>query len=224
MKKWVSKKGCWTKWGQWTQRSWRQVLIDTQVTSHWLLTSSSLVGVGWWRLGRFPSAVIEVGMRAQVWLPNCTLEDFAGHLQYFEGDIYKKQQFPLRDKLSRKERCCFPQRHSTPAACLPLSFCQQANLGKKDVVWHISLASYWTLHETVASCNKQSFRTLSFYPGCNSPAVTAPDDIVPLLTSCATTCISLSDGELCLFWSLPEASSCFLAHLLSFQLWSSLVC
>lgn len=192
------------------------------------LTSRSFTGVWRWRLGRFPSTIIEAGLQApQAWLPNCALADFAGDLQHFEGDIYKKQQLSLRDKLSRRERCCSPQRHITLAACLPLSFCQHANLGKKDMVWHTSLASCWTLDETVASCNEKSFRTFSFYPGCNNPAVTAPDHIVPLLFSCA---VPLRDGELVSIAnsaSRPPAvfSSCrhLCRHLLGFQLWLSLV-
>lgn len=96
----------------------------------------------------------------------------------------------------------------------------------KDMVWHTSLASCWTLDETVASCKEKSFRTFSFHPGCNNPAVTAPDHIVPLLISCAVPLrwrtLSVAKSA-----SRPPAafSSCrrLCRHLLGFQLWLSLV-
>lgn len=154
MKNGWAKKRCWMTWKERAQRRWRQILTETPVPS------SSLTGVWWGRLGRFPAAVMEAGMQApHAWLPDCSLASFSGDLQHFEGDIYKKQQLRLRDKLGRRKRCCSSQRHITPAAPLPLSCCQCANLGKKDMVWHTSLASCWTLDETVASCNEKSFRT-----------------------------------------------------------------
>lgn len=70
----------------------------------------------------------------QAELPNCALARFAGDLKHFERDIYKKQQLTLREKRGRRERCCSPQRHITPAAHLPLSFCQHGDLGNEYMV------------------------------------------------------------------------------------------
>lgn len=133
------------------------ILVETQATAYWAgLTSHSLTGVWQWRLGSFPSAAIEAGMQApQPQLPNCALASFLGDLKHLERDIYKKQQLTLRGKLGRREKCCSPQRHITPAAHLPLGFCQHGGLGNKYMVWHTNLANCWTLDETVARCNRK---------------------------------------------------------------------
>lgn len=114
-----------------TEELWL-ILVETQVTSYRAgLTSHSLTGMWQWRLGMFPSAVIEAGMQApQPQLPNCALASFSGVLKHLERDIYKKQQLTLREKLSRRERWCSPQRQIKPAAHLPLSFLSAWWFGK----------------------------------------------------------------------------------------------
>lgn len=118
----------------------------------------------------------------QTWLPNCALADFAGDLQHFEGDIYKKQQLPLRNKAGRSKKCCSPQRHITPAAHLPLSFCQHANLGER---WPATPA--WQVAEPLMTLLPRVMREASeLFPFIQ--IVTVPQSQLQI--------------TLCLFWSL----------------------
>lgn len=210
--------------GEWTQKSWRQIPIETLVTSYWAeLSSSSLTGMWWWRLGRFPSTVIEAGMLApQALLPNCTLEDFAGDLQHFEGDIYKKQQLPLRDKLGRTERCCSPQRHIIPAAHLPPSFCQHAYLGK---IWSGTPALQ--VAEPLMKLLPAVMRKASeLFPFIQVATIPQPQLQITSASSDLLCCASKMENSVAKSASRPPAafSSCrhLCRHLLGFQLWLSL--